>query len=1117
MPELKDKQLQVVNHNDGNLLVSASAGSGKTFVMIERLIRLILEGKTTINEVLAVTFTESAALDMKEKLKKALIEEINHTKATILYNELNDIASADISTIDSFCAKLVRTYFFIVGVAPDFKIADPADVSVYIDKAIDSTFKEYYDSEDKEFLLLVARHSKKRKDKDFKNLILNLHNFCSSEANPEELLNKGVENCSEENFENLLDLYKDNLDRQLLLITERLVNAYKCFSTLGLNKSKTFCEELMQDVFKLKDAQDIYAVKQFEGYKKDLSFDSKLKDEPKRQKEIVAKCRDEFVDICKRFNLCLTSKKQDLENIKELGAHARKIKEIVIRFGNKFAELKREENLLDFADLEHFALKILQDDKVRETVKNKYKYIFIDEYQDTNGVQEQIFTSIANNNLFMVGDEKQSIYGFRGCRPEFFHEKYNKMSKVDGQTINLNYNFRSSENVINCVNQVFNFSMTEKLYGLDYLKSAQLLAGGIYDSNHKGRAQLHLLVPLKEEKIATTPRVYDILQELQEKTERPKPIAVLVKELINLETTKTYYDIKENKEKPITYKDIAILTRGKKEVFVQNLVKGLIKQGIPVSTSVEEDICSYPEIQNVICILQLIDCFYQDIPLVATMKSAIGKFTDEELAKISKFYGENNKARGNFYNAYFYYLENATDELANKLKDFNQRINELRFIADFVSARYVLEKIVYEYNMLAYLYAEKNGEDKVNRLTAFIDASLNGEKRLSVKEFLTTIEKNGVNVKASGSRDAINLMTIHSSKGLEFPVVIVVGLEKNSNKRDESEEILHSRKYGFAVKTYNEENKTISENIVRGIIKEELKDARLKEELRLFYVALTRAAYSLHMVITGKDTRSENFYYANKFLDYIPASIPINQINEEELIFSGLQNQTRKVLVGKGDEKTIERLNENFNYVYPFTEETTLPLKQSVTTIVKQQGIEEETYKVNQLFTEENSSAKQGIVAHKILEHYNFDGTPITERCLQLVKENILTNEEVALVDLNLLQKAVETNELKSLFGKTLYREKSFVMSIPANEILNVNSTEEVLLQGVLDLLAIDEEKDEAYIIDYKYSALPKDVLKEKYQKQLQLYRYATNKILNKKVVKTCIVALKTGEVVVID
>ncbi len=1118
MPELKNEQLLAVNHNEGNLLISASAGSGKTFVMIERLIRLILEGKTTVNEILAVTFTESAAFDMKEKLKTALIKKINQTKETSLYNELNDIPSADISTIDSFCAKLVRTYFFTAGVAPDFKVADPTDTIVYKEDAIEKTFKEYYDANDKEFLLLVNRHSYKRKDAPFKNLILNIHNYCSSEADPRELLNKSVENYSEENFEKILNDYKEHLDKQLFLITERLISCYKFFSNLQLKKSAQFCEELLQDVFKLKDAKDIYAVKQFLGYSKRLSFESKLTDEKLLVKQIAVQCRKEFTDICERFNSSLESKEQDKLALKGLKQHASKLREIVLKFEENFAEIKREENVLDFADLEHFALKILQDETVRETVKNKYKYIFIDEYQDVNGVQEQIFTSIANDNLFMVGDEKQSIYGFRGCRPEFFHEKFTKMSKVEGQTINLNYNFRCSDNVIDCVNEVFSYSMTEKLYGLDYKNSARLLAGGIYDKNYKGRAKLHLLVPEKEVKLPEEPRVYDILQEIEEKYEKLSPISVLVKELINEELTKTYYDAKEQKEKPISYKDIAILTRGKKETFVKNLVKGLVKQGIPVATSVEENICSYPEIQNIICVLQLIDCFYQDIPLVATLKSAIGNFTDEELAKISLYYSENAKKRDNFYSAYFYYIENCNNLLSEKLKSFNEKINKLRFVADFISARDLLEKIVYENNIFAYLYAERNGEEKVARLTSFIDATINGEKRLTLKEFLTKIEKNGVLVTASSSRDAVNVMTIHSSKGLEFPVVIVVGLEKNTKTSEEREEVLLSRKYGFAVNTYYEENRTIKENFLRGLIREEMKQARLKEELRLFYVALTRAVYSLHMTITGNDTRNGEFYFANKFLDYIPATLQVNQVNEEDLIFSSLQNQTRKVLVGKGDDKIIKALNENFNYLYPYLEETTLPLKSSVTSVTKENNaIKEETYKVNELFKEENSSAQQGIVAHKIMEYYNFDGTPIEKIASSLVEQNILTSEEVNLVDLTLLQKAVLNPELLALKGKELYKEKSFVIGIPASQILSVNSTEEVLLQGVIDLMAIDESKNEVYIVDYKYSSLSKEVLKEKYQKQVKLYEYASNKILNKKVVKTCLVSLKTGEVIVID
>lgn len=1115
MPITKE-QSDVINHGNGNILVSASAGSGKTHTMIERVIRLITEENVNVDEILCVTFTEAAALEMKERLKNALITKIEKTNDSRLKVQLGEISTADISTMHAFCGRLIRSYFFAVGVAPDYKILDESDAKVIKQRSIEKTFKEFYESGEEWFYTLVDRHAVSRADAKLKETVLNAYAFCNSEADTEYLMDKSLEAYTEKGFSLLYSEYKREFDKRLKKLKEQVQVSLAVFRSAKLVKGTAFAESLLADIEFMLSTNDFYKLKTFEDYKLALDFERKIDEIVKEHKDIVSSVRDSLKKLCKKYLKCVGSDyHSDYSDFMKNKEHTEWFLRVLKRFSTVYAEEKAEENALDFNDLEHYALKALADEEIRDVVRKKYKYIFVDEYQDTNGVQESIIERIENDNVFMVGDVKQSIYSFRGCRSEFFTHKDQLMSARGETVVRLNTNFRSAKNVVDGVNKIFSFCMTDDVYGENYAGRSELIYGNTFGEDATGGMEIHYLhkedTAVKEEEI---PRIYDLLEEkTQESINNATTTASLLTKIINGELEKQIYDAKLKKFRPATYGDVAILTRSKDSDYVRDLISGLARRGVPVVSDTQVNVLNYPEIKMMVNALSLIDCFSQDVPLASTLKSPIGKLNDEELMDISMAFRNENK-RGNFYEAYHFYLENGQSPLKEKLIAFEKYFNEIRFISDFIGANGVLQKLINDNNIKGCLLASTGGVEKTQRLERFVSASVVAGKRLTVKEFLNRINTcpEAFGLSLFSSENTVKAMTVHASKGLEFPIVIVCGLERGFNDDDDYKEIMFDRKYGFAVKTYDDQTRVKRETVLRGLIRENLYVERIKEELRLFYVATTRATYSLHLVYCAKeDKRKEEFESANCFMDFLPSYLPVTEHYADELSMANVTLGARKVLIGKADDNTVKKMQSNFDYKYEFLQDTLLPLKHTVTAAIKEER--QDYYLVHVLFDDDAPDAERGTIAHKFLEYFDFySDFDVLRQSEKMISDGVLTQEELSKINLQRIENALKSGVFDGFKKAVLYREKSFLVAICGNKVTNVDSQEKVLLQGVIDLLAITENGAE--IVDYKYSSLDKDSLKTKYKKQLELYAYAVENALGIKVNRTSLVNLFTGETV---
>ncbi len=594
--ELRAEQAAVINHNKGNLLVSASAGSGKTFTMIRRLIRIISEGKANVNEILAVTFTEKAASEMKDKLRKAMCEEISNGNDK-LKNQLADVNSADICTLHSFCARLIRSYFFEVGLSADFEVADASKVNEIKNSVISELFEELYEKNDADFLMLVNRHRAKRRDDKLKKAVFSIYEYALNKVNPEEALNKSLLSITESEFD---VFYKE----YLRLLNEKLTG----FSAAALSSAQTAADS---------------GYTQYSAYlKKLVAFASG--EEPPERMPSVRNLDESGVKINVQIKLLKKQISDVLDDINSISdyeeqkrrflsceRHTKALISLTLEFSKKFEEEKKELNVVDFNGLEHFALKVLSNDEIRKEVCQKYKYVFTDEYQDTNDVQEEILSLVSNDNLFMVGDLKQSIYGFRGCNPELFKNREDALNSLGG-VIYLNCNFRSSDAVINGVNAIFDKAMTKDFSSVDYKNTSRLVRGGLYPDG-SGEFSIDILTSEKKKRPVEEPRIYDLTEEAVTAKDEVA-IGDFIGEIILKEIGKEYFDCEDKSYKKIGYGDIAVLTRTRTD-YADGIIKSLIKRGIPVAAESKNSITEYAEIKTLCDILQLLDNFYQDIPL----------------------------------------------------------------------------------------------------------------------------------------------------------------------------------------------------------------------------------------------------------------------------------------------------------------------------------------------------------------------------------------------------------------------------------------------------------------------------------------------------------------------
>ncbi len=1128
-----NEQLRAIEA-EGKVIVSASAGSGKTTVMIEKIIRLITSG-VGVDEILAVTFTNKAAAQMKEKLCKALIEEINKpttdkAKRAALKKQLAGVPVADISTIHAYCSRLIRSHFFLAGVDSGFRVigGDDADGRALKNAALDELLEEGYEQGEEDFLHLLSSYWRKKKDDALRNIFRDTYDGLRDRADYREYLHRTAAGYTEEDFErvctDLLALFQEKCRYYYELVEDE--RAY--FTSIeGAQKQLQSCEELLSWLRAYGEVGDYFAARAVEKPALTPKSSSKKDSEEKRAHiERLAFLKGRITKAVEGELGEVATREEELSRFLSSGKTAAALAKQLLIFDGKYAEKKEERGVLDYNDLEHKALALLSDPEIAEETRKRYRFVFVDEYQDVNPVQEKILSLLAGKNLFLVGDIKQAIYGFRGSKSKFFAEKQRTLADGDGQSLLMTYNFRSAGQVLDAVNKQFSLAMTPRVCAVDYARDSFMERGGRYAAN-SGSVQIHF--NQKEEKTAPARRgVYSVRENTERKEEGASNAARLVAQIIQAELAEFLDDPSApNGKRRVEYRDIAVLTRKKGGDIVEE-VAALSDLGIPVTTASAVNICEYTEVKALVDILSLLDNAEQDVPLCSALLSGMGKVTADELASVRLAY------KGlPFRTACKKYAREQKDSLSQKLTAFYAYFNRVRTEACVLSVGEVLAKILADTQMEAGLLARPNGRACLKRIRRFIEeaSSFGGD---SVHDFLAYLRNLDYKIEYSenGGEDSVKVVTMHSSKGLEFPIVILPNLSQPF-RGGRTPEVYVEEEYGLAPRAFDGEKMLRYPTLLRKLFERKEERSSLADELNLYYVALTRAEQKLHLIFEER-TAMPDFKYAKSYAELTDFSVWEEYIVHDDLL--DLRKAERQALLQPANEGTVHQIMQAIAWQYPHAGYENLPVKSSPT-----QLMEGGKYLPKQRFTdfgreeqEEREDARElavqeGTAYHAFLECFDFallteGGKPIArEKLALLVAEALPTMSgevNIALLREEKLVEILSNPVFYSLQGARLYKEQQFLVSLPVKDTyarkegvdpaLAQKEGEEMLFQGAIDLLAVGEE---VQIIDYKYSTRSAEVLRAHYKPQLDLYRLAVAKVLRvpKENIKCSVVNIREG------
>lgn len=876
------EQQQVIDTRNRNLLVSAAAGSGKTAVLVERIIQMILnkEHPVDIDRLLVVTFTNAAAAEMRERIRQAIDREL----AVDPFNEhLQKQAAllhkAQITTIDSFCLFAIRNHFHEIGLDPGFRVADEGELKLLQQDTLNELLEQEYDAADTKFLQCVEYFTGGSNDQVLIQYIEKLYDFAESYPWPEDWLLGCMEDYKIADVEELNGTqWCSYLTSHVRFMLEELAGKLRQACGLSERPAGPYMygellekeAEMLEQASKKETYQEQYEVMEKITFgrlpsKKDDSVDpalramaQQLRNEVKKQ---IEKLKGDFL---------LRSPEQALAQMQRACPMVEELVSLVLTYERMLTQKKREANIIDFGDMEHLALQILLTKEDGEIVPTKaakeyrecFDEILIDEYQDSNLVQEYLLTAVSGeqdgrNNRFMVGDVKQSIYKFRLARPELFMEKYHTYTKEesDCQRIDLHKNFRSRREVLEGVNTLFQKIMGQELGGIVYDEDAALYEGASYPENTGNETEY--LIFTQEEESGESVRSFEA-----------RAIAAKIRALYqNFQVT----DKETGALRPVQYRDMVILLRTNSG-WAEEFKETLQKEGIPAYVSLRTGYFEASEIRELLQFLHVIDNPRQDIPLYGTLKSYFGGFSEEEIARIrvdetvKKIAGkgalEEAAVTVNRPAALIDQLRAYAGELREKIEDFLATLDHYRKMSVYTPIHKLLEALIYTTGYFQYVTAKPGGEQRranvemlLSKAAAFEQTSFYG-----VFHFLRYIEQLSKYEVDYGeadildeNADVVRIMSIHKSKGLEFPVCFVAGLSKKFNMQDTTGRLVTDMDLGIGVDEIDSELRIQRRMTKKNVVSLKMRLDTLAEEMRVLYVAMTRAREKLILTAVVKD------------------------------------------------------------------------------------------------------------------------------------------------------------------------------------------------------------------------------------------------------------------------
>ena len=1192
------EQEDAIYKKGSNILVAAAAGSGKTAVLVERIIQKILKDGIDIDKLLVVTFTNAAASEMRERVLEAIYKKLDEEPENEnLQKQIILLGKSNICTIHSFCLDVIKNNFFEIDLSANFRIAAEEEIELLKQEVLEDVFEKLYESDDQDFENLVNTYTEYRGDEALKEIVLNIYKFMQSSPFPNEWLQEKVEMFGNPNesidfsesvwgkilLKNLKEEVLDSINGLRLIKTklERYPELEKWVLTVG------------SDIDNLKGLYDAIEDSWDKAflYNQNLKFmtwpsDKKVEHQAKDEAQ---EARTTIKDKIKKTvsNILIYDSDNAYRDVYAMKEVLEKLKSVIFEFDRAFKSKKKERNIIDFNDIEHYALKILvkKDENgncmptdVAKKYQEKFEEIAIDEYQDSNQVQEYILNVISRqNNVFMVGDVKQSIYKFRQACPDLFLKKYDKYSLGEandaGLKIQLFKNFRSRKNVLDITNIVFENIMSKALGDIDYNENEYLNLGASFEDveNGVGNAELDI-IDLKEDDLISAwigdepEEENDALEEIKalEKEEiEAGYVAKRIEDLINKK-----YQVKDKKlgYRDITYKDIVILLRSTSKA-APIFEKELLKRNIPVFSDGSNEYLDTIEIQTITNLLKVLDNPIDDIALVAVLRSEIGKFTDNEIVEIRL-----SKKDGSFYESLLETKNSTNVELKEKVISFICALENWQKESDYLSLAELIWKIYVDTGFYNYVGLMPNGTLRQANLKMLFERAKEYEKTSfkGLFNFIRFVEKLKLGssdmsaAKIIGENEnVVRIMSIHKSKGLEFPVVFLANTSKRVNLQDLNSNLLLHQEYGLGPQYINYEKMIEYSTSAKDALKIVSKDETISEEMRVLYVALTRAKEKLIITGTCKDYQKENAkkedflsIYRNDdgkinpillkkyitYLDWILLVILNNKLQEDIIKLTVLnkkdvisQEEQKEIEIKdfdfEGKIENFEEYEKEFNWEYESIVATTLPIKSTVSKVKemsiknsgdsfdfdlisnKEIGIEAITPNFIDVDDKGISGSRRGTLMHLFLqklnlkEEYNFEKLEALRE--ELIARKVILEEEKNAINLNKIMNFIKSDFARKLREcKSIEKEKAFCVKIKASEIFENATNEEILVQGIIDIYGI-KENGEIILADYKTDYVEEEIeLVKKYQKQLEIYKDALEKGLNKMVEEVYIYSL---------
>jgi len=1207
-----DRQQEVIDTRGRNILVSAAAGSGKTAVLVERIIQKIIDKEKPIDvdRLLVVTFTKAAASEMRERIFDALTKiaekepDNNHIQKQLTY-----IHNAKITTIDSFCSAIFKEHFDRIDVDPNIRIVEKVELAMLESDVLEEMFEEYYSGNDEAFFKVADTYNNANNMDQLEQIISKIYSNARAHINPERWLQE----CKEVyNVDTVEDVFNSNWMGELLPVIKKLVKRIHSLIKEALEISQMECgpkgyiPELSR-IFAVADRivecenfDDIYnGINMIEfdqtiAKPGDCDGELKLRAQALRNesKKRVAELKGKYLEQK------LEGYVEDLKKIKPI---INTMIDLTSDFMGRFNKAKNEKGIIDFIDMEHFALSILVDkledgsyipSKVARDISTQFEEIMIDEYQDSNYIQDAILSSVSKgadvNNIFMVGDVKQSIYKFRQATPELFIEKYNSYQsdlEADNCKIILDKNFRSRKEIINSVNYIFGSIMGEELGGIEYTDGNQLVYGATYPELPKGQDNSTEVILLEGG---------DIEKE-------SKYIANKIWELVD---EKNGFMVSDGKDKmrKARFRDIVILLRGTKGNG-EKMAKYLNDEGINAYCQSSTGYYDAIEVKMILDYLSIIDNPLQDIPLAAVISSEMYNFSAEDMAKLKsqnrKFY---------LYDSLTMYLQNGSDEkLLEKVAKFHNDLSEYRRIVPYTNVYDLIVRIIDETGYGMYVSAMPGGSRRIKNLEILKEKAITYATTTykGLFNFIRYIEKikeleleEGEATEISENDDIVRIMTFHKSKGLQFPIVFVSELAKDFNMKDIYKNVIFHEKYGIGVDVIDEKLRVKSHSILKTTIKNAIKEDIYAESVRLLYVAMTRAQEKMFLTGSIKDASKSINGIAEKvnaeeyklsamellsesnYLNWILLVMSknksflnvANQVNfaindntpaydmetdisvdiydakgylEEQLHNRIIADINKEALVHWDinevyDETLKKDILSNLSWKYPYSSLYRIPAKLSVTEIKKLSmhhneeedgdreiiGFEEEMESIRPNFLKKDEEkvlkgAERGTAYHRVFELFDFNMEPtyanIENMLIKLLNSGKISRDIYECINIRDFEKFAKTSLYERMRladkDKSLYRERSFLMGVNANELeiyKDCGTDEMILVQGIIDACFVENNK--YVIVDYKTDKVDSlEELVNLYKAQLISYKEAIEAIDDTEVGELIIYSVKFG------